>query len=118
MASSSGGTSHATPLQTPTQKDYVIYRTDDAVRRAIEELRVRLKWWESRRSPARCLACGSTEIEPVRFGKNRSCVVRGKRLIEVEQGFADTADWIAVFSSEGAAVPSNGRQPYRSPCRA
>jgi hypothetical protein len=93
-------------LQTPTQKHYFIYRTDDAIKGVIDELRVRLRWRESRKSPARCLACGSTDIHPVRFGEDRSCVANGKRLVETGQGFADTDDWIAEFSSEGIALPA------------
>jgi hypothetical protein len=93
-------------LQTPTQKHYFIYRTEDAIKGALDELRVRLKWRESRKSPPYCLACSSTKVEPVRFGEGRSCVVNGKCLVETGQGFADTADWIAEFLSEGIAIPT------------
>lgn len=91
-------------LQTPTPKLLFIYRTQDSIRDTIAELHTRLRWRADRRSPARCLACGSTAITPVQFGEDRSCVVNGKLLTETEQGFADTADWIAEFTSEGVAT--------------
>jgi len=67
-------------LQTPTQKLFFIYRTQEAMGSAIDELHTRLRWRGSRKSPARCLACGSTAITPVRFAEDRTCVVNGKRL--------------------------------------
>jgi len=91
-------------LQTPTQKLLFIYRTQEAIRGAIAELHTRLRWRADRKSSARCLACGSTAITPVRFGEDRTCVVNGKRLTESGQGFADTADWIAEYTPEGIAT--------------
>jgi hypothetical protein len=91
-------------LQTPTQKLLVMYRTQAAINRAIAELHTRLKWRAERKAPARCLACGSVAITPVRFGEDRTCVINGKRLIESGHGFADTADWIVEYSTEGIAT--------------
>jgi hypothetical protein len=91
-------------LQTPTQKHLFIYQTQEAIIGAIDQLRTRMRWRAARKSPARCLACGSTAITPVRFGEDRTCVVHGKRLTESGQGFADTADWIAEYTSEGIAT--------------
>ena len=91
-------------LQTPTQKLLFLFGSEKAINGAIDELRIRLRWRAGRRSPARCLACGSTSITPVCFGEDRTCVVNGKRLTESGHGFADTADWIAEFTSEGVAI--------------
>jgi hypothetical protein len=103
-------------LQTPTQKLLFIFRTQEAISGAIDDLRTRLIWRAARRSPARCLACGSTAITPVRFGDDRTCVVNGKRLTEAGQGFADTADWIAEYTSEGIATggPTSQRTKRRT----
>lgn len=100
-------------LQTPTQKLLFLYGTKEVMNGAIDELRTRLSWRTARESPARCLACGSTAITPVRFGEDRTCVVNGKRLAESGQGFADTADWIAEFSSEGIAISGPTSQRAR-----
>lgn len=97
-------------LQTPTQKLLFIFRTQEAMNIAIAELHTRLRWRAARKSPARCLACGSTAITPVRFGEDRTCVVNGKRLTESGQGFADTADWIAEYTSEGIATSGPASQ--------
>lgn len=91
-------------LQTPNNKVRSFFRTEAAIGRAIAELETRLKWRGDRRSPARCLRCGSTEIVPVRFGDHFSvCFVSGKRVVQLRTGFADTAFWIAEFTPEGIA---------------
>src|SRR5262249_20281761 len=91
-------------LQTPTQKLLFLFRTQEAINVAIDELRTRLRWRATRKSSARCLACGSTSITPVRFGDDGTCVVNGKRLTETSWGFSDTADWIAEYTPEGIAI--------------
>jgi hypothetical protein len=100
-------------LQTPTQKLLFIYRTQEAITGAIDELRTRLRWRATRNSVGRCLACGSTAITPVRFGEDRTCVVNGKRLTESGQGFADTADWIEEYTPEGIATDGPASQRTR-----
>jgi hypothetical protein len=102
-------------LQTPTQKLLFIFRTQEAIGSAIDELRTRLRWRASRKSPARCLVCGSRAITPVRFADDRTCVVKGKRLTRSGQGFAETADWIAEYSSEGNAT-SGPTSQRTGPC--
>ena len=97
-------------LQTPTRKHLFIYRTQEAINGAIDELRTRSRWRATRESPARCLVCGSTAITPVRFSEDGTCVINGKRLTESGQGFADTADWIAEYTSEGIATDGPASQ--------
>jgi len=91
-------------LQNPTQSIHFALPSADAIQGAIDEVQVRLRWFQTRKSPARCLTCGSTAITPIRFGEDGTCVVNGKRLIALEQGFADSQNWIAEYSSEGIAI--------------
>ena len=96
-------------LRSPTKVHYVLFRTVEGIGAAMDELRARLKWRQSRESPARYLAYGSTEVGPGRFGEDRSCVVNRRRLVETGWGFADSANWVAGFSPEGR--PSVSRCP-------
>jgi hypothetical protein len=97
-------------IETPTQKNIALNRSEAATRRELRVLRMRLKWRQSRESSARCLKCGSTDIEPICFGDDDdTCVAGGQRLTLTNRlyGHADTAfDWIAEYSPEGIAVQS------------
>src|SRR5687768_16458955 len=55
-------------LLDPSDMTSFLYPTPDAIEKALDELWVRLTWRLTRESPARCLRCGSTDIEAVRFG--------------------------------------------------
>ncbi len=94
-------------LEAPTQKHYFIFGSKEGIRAGIVQLETQLRWRRNRESAARCLSCGSTDVMPVRFDENRSFFLHGKRFVEVDQGFADTRDWIAEYTPEGLAIPAN-----------
>src|SRR5262249_38231172 len=88
-------------LQTPSNKHDFLFGSDRGIEEALAELRVCLTWRETRQAPPHCLECGSTEITPIRFDNEDTCIALGKRFIIEGGGFADMADWIAEFTPEG-----------------
>jgi hypothetical protein len=71
------------------------------VEQRIAELRRRIKWRRGRRSPPRCLHCGSLGIVPIPGSGELTHPQTGERGFLAWSGFIDTDIWVAEFSPEG-----------------
>jgi len=71
------------------------------VEERITELRRRIEWRRSRRSPPKCLHCGSLGSVPIPMSGEFAHPHTGERVIVGSSGFAVTDSWFAEFSSEG-----------------
>src|SRR5262249_55715999 len=70
----------------------------------LAELQLRIQWRQSRRSPPRCLECGSTAIVPIPGAGEFLHPETGERVVVVSSGWADCAPWFAEFSPEGEQI--------------
>ena len=80
--------------------------------RQLPELRLRKSWRDQRRSPAKCLACGSVDITSICPGPDVDIPGRGKCVAHF-RGWADVTSGPpdAYYNTEGDPVP------YRPPAR-
>ena len=65
------------------------------------ELRKRVEWRWARRSPPRCLPCGSVGVTPVPDSAEFAHPQTGERVVVGFTGFVDMDPWAAEFSPEG-----------------
>jgi hypothetical protein len=76
------------------------------VEERITELQLRIIWRQNRKSPAKCLHCGSTEIVPIPDAQEFAHPATGERVVVAGCGFASTAAWYAEFTPEGDLINS------------
>ena len=74
----------------------------------ISELQARINWRKMRRSPPKCLHCGSSEILPIPEAEEFDHPVTGFRMKVEGQGFATTDGWRAEYTPEGDLIDRNG----------
>jgi hypothetical protein len=67
----------------------------------VAELTRRIAWRRVRRSPPRCLYCGSDRVLALPPGNEFSHPATGERVIVASSGFASMGRWVAEFSPEG-----------------
>jgi hypothetical protein len=70
----------------------------------VTELHRRIQWRQGRKSPPRCLYCGSTAVVPIPWNGEFAHPQTGDRVVVDQSGFADTAPWFADFSPEGEQI--------------
>lgn len=77
----------------------------DVLGRSVEqeasELTRRIAWRRGRRSPPRCLHCGSDDVTPLPIANDFSHPATGERVVVTSSGFAVMRTWVAEFSPEG-----------------
>ena len=73
----------------------------------IAETRKRIEWRRHRRSPAKCLHCGSTNITALPHNKEFAHPKTRERVLVAGWGFLDAAPWHAEFTTEGDPIVSN-----------
>lgn len=80
------------------------------VENRIAEARRRVAWRRNRKSPPKCLHCGSTNItiapyvqESEEFRHPKT----GERVVIAGRGFSDAAPWHAEFTAEGDLIRSD-----------
>lgn len=71
------------------------------VPKQIADLHVRIDWRRKRKSPPKCLHCGSTEILAIPEDDEFLHPATGQQMKVTGRGFASTAVWQATFSPEG-----------------
>ncbi|WP_145377664.1 hypothetical protein [Symmachiella dynata] len=72
----------------------------------IAETRKRIEWRQHRRSPAKCLHCGSTDIIVLPNTEEFAHPKTGERVVVVGRGFAEASPWHAEFTTEGDLISS------------
>jgi hypothetical protein len=72
-----------------------------------DDLRRRIEWRRTRRSPPKCLHCGSTNIVVVPEGDEFAYPKNGERVVKIAIGFASTVQWHAEFTTEGELINSH-----------
>jgi hypothetical protein len=72
----------------------------------IAELESRIIWRQNRKSPAKCLHCGSTKIVPIPDAQEFAHPSTGERVVVAGRGFASTDEWHAEFTPEGDVISS------------
>jgi hypothetical protein len=75
----------------------------------LDELRKRIDWRRTRRSPAKCLHCGSTEISLLPVSGEFIHPATGARMEVTGSGFMSTAEWHATYTPEGDVIESSGQ---------
>ena len=70
----------------------------------VAELTRRIAWRCGRRSPARCLHCGSDRAFAIPAGGEFAHPSTGERVAVVSSGFASMERWVAEFSPEGIKI--------------
>lgn len=70
----------------------------------VAELRRCVEWRKGRRSPPRCLECGSIGPIPIPMSGEFAHPATGERVVVGSSGFADTVPWYAEFSPEGEQI--------------
>lgn len=96
-------------LRNPDDDDeeaFMLALLSDPIEERIADLELRLIWRRERKSPAKCLRCGSTEIVPLPDSKEFSHPATGERVVVAGHGFASTAEWHAEFTPEGDVITS------------
>jgi hypothetical protein len=73
----------------------------------MEELRKRIVWRRTRRSPAKCLHCGSAEISLLPNSGKFTDPVTGVRMQVASSGIMSTVAWHATFTPEGDVIDSD-----------
>jgi hypothetical protein len=72
-----------------------------------EEARKRIEWRLARKSPGKCLCCGSTEIVTLPEVEVFQHPNTGELVVVVGRGFADAGVWRATFTTEGDVIKSS-----------
>ncbi len=73
----------------------------------IAETRKRIKWRQHRRSQAKCLHCGPTDIIMLPNSEEFAHPKTGERMVVVGRGFAEANPWQAEFTTEGDLISSS-----------
>jgi hypothetical protein len=81
---------------------------DAPVENRIAELSQYVTWRRGRRSPPRCLQCGSIDPVPIPMNGEFAHPRTGEKVEVGDKGFADTAPWFAEFSPEGKRLGARG----------
>jgi hypothetical protein len=72
----------------------------------LDELRKRIDWRSTRRSSAKCLHCGSTEISLLPDSREFIHPANGARMKVTCCGFMSTSEWHATYTAEGDLIES------------
>lgn len=85
-----------------------------SIEERIEDTQQRIEWRRTRKSPPKCLHCGSTNItilpnlqESEEFRHPKT----GERVVVAGRGFSDAAPWHAEFTAEGDSIRSDDSLP-------
>lgn len=76
----------------------------------IAETQARIEWRRNRKTPPKCLHCGSTNITilpNVRESEEFRHPKTGQRVVVAGRGFSDAAPWRAEFTAEGDIIRSD-----------
>ncbi|MCE9527274.1 MAG: hypothetical protein K8R36_14605 [Planctomycetales bacterium] len=77
------------------------------VEEQVQEARKRIEWRLARKSPDKCLGCGSTKIVIIPHAGEFRHPNTGERVVVVSRGFADAGEWRAKFTTEGDVIKSS-----------
>ena len=93
----------------PAEKDFLafIYPSIDD---AIAEVLARIEWRLMRVAPAKCLHCGSTDIQRIPEGDEFLHPKTGERVLIVGRGWASADPWYAAFTTEGDLIWSDTQE--------
>ena len=95
-------------LRRDNEEDMELWMTyhGKPVEDSIEDLERRIQWRRSRKSPPKCLRCGTTTITLLPDADEFAHPKTGERVVKAGIGFMSTVEWHAEYTSEGDLISS------------
>lgn len=93
-------------LQSGDVDEALWIRYGNPTEKLIEDLKKRIEWRRKRKSPPKCLHCGSTHITFLPDDDEFFHPKNGERVVKVAIGFISAAEWRAEYTIEGDLITS------------